>query len=65
MDHLDVCEVLLNIVKVLLISKRQVVDCVGVIEGVTLSRQHHLDVPVGVRGNVEVAWYSIYLEASF
>ena len=64
MLQIEVCERSLDVVKISLVSERQMVDLVSEIELISFSSKHHDDIAVSVSINMEISWDSIVLEES-
>lgn len=65
MFHLQILEVLLNIVEIFFVTHRYVVDIVGKIEVVALVFELLDDVLIWVGSDVDVSWYSIGSNVSY
>ena len=64
MLQIEVCERSLDVVKISLVTERQMVDLVSEIELISFSSKHHDDIAVSVSINMEISWDSIVLEES-
>jgi len=64
MLQIEVCERSLDVVKISLVSERQMVDLVSEIELISFSSKHHDDIAVSVSINMEISGDSIILEES-
>lgn len=64
MLQIEVRERSLDVVKISLVSERQMVDLVSEIELISFSSKHHDDIAVSVSINMEISWDSIVLEES-
>lgn len=64
MLQIEVCERSLDVVKISLVSERQMVDLVSEIELISFSSKHHDDIAVSVSINMEISRDSIVLEES-
>ena len=64
MLQIEVRERSLDVVKISLVTERQMVDLVSEIELISFSSKHHDDIAVSVCINMEISWDSIVLEES-
>lgn len=60
--EIEVLEGSLDVVKISLVSERQMSDLVSGIKVITLSSKHHNDIAVGMCINMEISWNSVCLE---